>query len=273
MEQNVFDGIIFTDSQVDAFYAGRGGRVAHILCYSGSIQFTFHNTRYTVRGGDYAVLPNFSIYSDIEVSDDFSGISMTLSETFIASIAIKSNYGTVGHFALLQNPVINLPEADMQNCREALETLQRRIADCNHSFYKEMLGNLLAAHILDVYDIHSRCHQLPETTERTVTILRRFMEMLFNGDYIHHRNLEYYSSILCITPHYLSEISNRITGQYASYWIDRYTMREISRLLRKPELSLTDITYKMNFSSLSYFSRYVQKRIGMTPSEYRKNLK
>lgn len=47
-------------------------------------------------------------------------------------------------------------------------------------------------------------------------------------------NLDFYASRLCITPHYLAEIAARL-----------------------------------NFSSVSYFSRYVQKRIKVTPSEYR----
>ena len=48
-------------------------------------------------------------------------------------------------------------------------------------------------------------------------------------------------------------------------------MQEITRLLRQKELSLTEIAEQMNFSSVSYFSRYVQKRINLSPSEYRKD--
>lgn len=87
-----------------------------------------------------------------------------------------------------------------------------------------------------------------------------------------HRDLPYYASQLCITPHYLSEICKKVSGQPATYWIDRFTLPEVTRLLRRKELSLTDIAEKLNFSSLSYFSRYVQKSIGMSPSEYRSNM-
>ena len=41
------------------------------------------------------------------------------------------------------------------------------------------------------------------------------------------------------------------------------------RLLNRKELPLADVAERMNFSSLSYFSRYVQKHIGIPPSEYR----
>ena len=49
-------------------------------------------------------------------------------------------------------------------------------------------------------------------------------------------------------------------------------MQEITRLLRQKELSLTEIADRMNFSSVSYFSRYIQKRLGVSPTEYRNNL-
>jgi AraC-like DNA-binding protein len=36
-------------------------------------------------------------------------------------------------------------------------------------------------------------------------------------------------------------------------------------------LSLTQIAERMNFASLSYFSRYCTKHLGLSPSEYRQS--
>ena len=108
--------------------------------------------------------------------------------------------------------------------------------------------------------------------ERITVLLRNFIELLYNGEYIRNRDLDFYASRLCITPHYLSEICKKVSGKPATYWIDRFTLQEITRLLRQKELSLTTIAERMNFSSVSYFSRYVQKRMKTTPSEYRKDI-
>lgn len=78
---------------------------------------------------------------------------------------------------------------------------------------------------------------------------------------------------LCITPHYLSEISKSISGQSATYWIDRFVTAELSRLLILPDLPLESIADRMNFSSVSYLSRYVKSKLGVTPSEYRSNFR
>ena len=243
--------------------------ILHILCTAGSMSFMFHNVKYNVLRGDYIILPNPSLASSFSESDDFEAVIMGLSETFVASMALQSNYGIVGHLSLMQNPVMRLAENDYRKCLSDMQRLRERLDDKSHLFHEEMLGHLLLAHILDLYDIHARERRLPPVPERAMTLLRRFVEMLYQGEYIRHRDLGHYASRLCITPHYLSEICKNIGGQPATYWIDRFTLHEVVRLLNRKELPLADVAERMNFSSLSYFSRYVQKHIGIPPSEYR----
>lgn len=71
------------------------------------------------------------------------------------------------------------------------------------------MGSLLTAHILDLYDIHARSRKEVQVSERVTSLLRNFIELLYNGEYIRNRDLEFYASRLCITPHYLSEICKR----------------------------------------------------------------
>ena len=271
MDTTKFDGIVFIDTWQDFNSLRYVGRVIHILCRNGNMGFTFQDTHYNISSGDYVILPNATLAFDFSASDDFQGIMMNLSEAFVASIAIRSNYGIIGHLSLLRNPVMKLSERDFRICEAALQYLRMRMEDETHLFREELLGSLLTAHILDLYDIHARSRKEVQVSERITSLLRNFIELLYNGEYIRNRDLEFYASRLCITPHYLSEICKKVSGKPASYWIDRFTMQEITRLLKQKELSLTEIAERMNFSSMSYFSRYVQKRIHLSPSEYRKD--
>ncbi len=267
-----FDGIIFADTLQEFNTLRYAGRVIHILCRKGNMGFTFQDTHYNISAGDYVILPNAAFASGFSASDDFHGTLMSLSETFVTSIAIRSNYGIIGHLSLLRNPVMKLSGRDFSICETALQYLRVRMEDEKHLFREELLGSLLTAHILDLYDIHARSRKEPQVSERITSLLRNFIELLYNGEYIRNRDLEYYASRLCITPHYLSETCKRISGEPASYWIERFTMQEITRLLRQKELPLTEIAERMNFSSVSYFSRYIRKRLGVCPTEYRNNL-
>ncbi|WP_315343606.1 AraC family transcriptional regulator [Hoylesella oralis] len=64
----------------------------------------------------------------------------------------------------------------------------------------------------------------------------------------------------------------RTTGSSVTSFIDRYTVPMLKGFLEDERLSLTQISEIMNFTSLSYFSRYVSKHLGMTPSQYRMSL-
>ena len=167
---------------------------------------------------------------------------------------------------------MKLSSLDYHVCVQAMRCIRQRLKDKEHLFWEELMGSLLTAHILDLYDIHARSQNTMQVSERITVLLRNFIELLYNGEYIRNRDLDFYASRLCITPHYLSEICKKVSGKPATYWIDRFTLQEITRLLRQKELSLTTIAERMNFSSVSYFSRYVQKRMKTTPSEYRKDI-
>ena len=248
MEQTDFDGIVFADTLQDFNNLRYAGHIVHILCCGGNMGFTFQDTRYNIAVGDYVILPNGELGSEFSISDDFQGILMSLSETFVASIAIRSNYGIIGHLSLLQNPVMKLSPHDFRICEAALQCLRMRMTEKGHSFYEELLGSLLTAHILDLYDIHARSRNISQLSEHTASQLRKFIELLYNGEYIRNRELDFYASRLCITPHYLSELCRKVSGRPATYWIDRFTIQEITRLLRQKELSLTAISERMNFS-------------------------
>lgn len=49
-------------------------------------------------------------------------------------------------------------------------------------------------------------------------------------------------------------------------------IRRSCRLLRKSDLSITEVAFRSGFNDSNYFSRQFKKRMSMTPSEYRKIL-
>ena len=272
--ENATAGIVFADRVTGFALADTPGRVLHILCLRGGMSFMLHDVRYNITAGDYVILPDAALASAFTESPDAEAIVMSLGESFVASLALRSNYGIIGHLSLLQNPVMRLSGHDFSVCREAMATLRRRIdGSTGHLFRDEMLGHLLMAHILDLYDIHARGRRWNDVPKRAQRLLRQFIEMLYGGEYMAHRELSHYASRLCVTPHYLSEVCRNVSGRSASYWIERFTVSGIVRLLAEKDLPLAEIAERFKFSSLSYFSRYVQKRIGVAPSSYRKSVK
>lgn len=257
-------GIVFTDG----FEHRYNDRILHILCTHGNVSFTFRRMRYNIGKGDYAIITEVPLFSNFSMSHDFEGFVMWLSHDFIDAASIRSNYGVFGKLSLMRNPVMRLSEKDFARCRCDLERLKERLTE-NHLFRDEMLGSLLAAHILDLYDIHSRLDHIDEIPERAAKLMNDFINLLQSGEYLKSRELAHYASLLCITPHYLSDISRGLSGKPAGYWIDRFAIAEIVRAVADKRITLTEVSERFNFRSLSYFSRYFNAKVGMTPTQYR----
>ena len=213
-------------------------RIMHIVLTQGNLSFLHQATRYNAAPGDYIILPNAALAQDFAASSDFKALLFSLSPSIGNRLALRSNYGIIGHLSLLQNPVMRLAEVDFMRCRTDIERLYERWLATGHYFHKEMVGHLLAAHILDLYDIHAR-NCLPEDfPTRAAELLRRFTEDLARGSFRRYRNLDWYAEKLCVTPHYLSEICRRASGRSASYFVDLFTLQEIANLLADKRLSV-----------------------------------
>ena len=75
------------------------------------------------------------------------------------------------------------------------------------------------------------------------------------------RDVSYYAKRLNVSPKYLSATIKRVTGHSVTSYIDRHTVPILKDYLNDERLSLTQIADLMNFTSLSYFSRYCTKHL------------
>lgn len=96
--------------------------------------------------------------------------------------------------------------------------------------------------------------------------------LLSGGRTKQHREVAYYAALLNISPQYLGNVISRQTGRSVRYLIDQHTMPLSIKYLKNSRMSLTQIADDFHLASLSYFCRYVQKHLGMMPSEYRASL-
>ena len=108
-----------------------------------------------------------------------------------------------------------------------------------------------------------------EGVDQSAWIMRRFIDLLQQGLIRQHRTVEYYASRLNITPNYLTECCIKTSRHNASFFIEHFTAEEIARLLKREDLSITDVAYQLDFNTTNYFTRYVKRVLGMTPSQYK----
>jgi len=243
--------------------------LAHILCLGGQCEITYNDSLFTIREKDCTIIRATQLIESVAPSADFRVRILYIDPTFIEKSTPNTNYGMRGSLSLAQNPVMHLTEEEFARCRRDFEEVERRRAMVWHHFLDEVMISTVQTLILDFFDFHARIYGMEEIQTQSATTMQRFIGMLERGDYRENREVGYYASELCVAPKYLSEISKTVTGHSANWWINRFTILDISRQLRDRDRTFTEISDLFHFSSPAYFSRYVQRYLGESPTEYR----
>lgn len=101
-------------------------------------------------------------------------------------------------------------------------------------------------------------------------LVKRFKQMI-EEKYYENKSVKEYAELLSVSPNHLSETVKSLTGRTSTDLINDKLILEIKRMLLHTELTVSEISYQLNFADQSYFSRYFRKNTGMTPNEFRKN--
>jgi len=88
-------------------------------------------------------------------------------------------------------------------------------------------------------------------------------------NFIEHRNISWYAKKLGVSEGHLYDVIKKETGSSPGWIIRREIVSEAKRLLAHTELTIAEISYKLNFDDPSYFSRIMKREIGMNPSHFR----
>ena len=244
--------------------------LAHILCLAGSCEINYNGEFFTIREKDCTIIRATKLVGDIRCSEDFRVEVIYIDPVFIEKATPNNNYGMRGSLSLAQNPVMHLSDEEFERCLRDFGEVAHRLHMVRHHFHDDLMLSTVQTLILDLFDFHARIGGDSSGIQSQAALtMSRFISMLERGDYRQNREVAYYASELCVTPKHLSEISRSITGNAANWWINRFTILDISRQLRDRSQSFTEIAESFNFSSPAYFNRYVQRYLGQSPSEYR----
>lgn len=247
----------------------RVGNTMHVLPEQGVLEFVLEGVHWAVNPGEYLILPSGSMVSGVRFSVGFAGQVMSLPLYWSSRMMLRSNYGAIGHMSLMRHPVMSLTAEEVAFCKADLERIRQRTEKHAHLYYEQALLSQLSAHVLDLFDIHARKNQRKDVSKRSALLIERFMELLFKGEYRQYRVVKHYADQLCITPHHLADVCREVSGETPLYWINRFAMQDIVCMLATPTQTLTEISEALHFSSLSHFTRYCQRHLGMPPSMLR----
>ena len=244
----------------------------HLLCKAGEGSFVFNERCYHIVKNDLVVIPMPNRASNLAAHADMEVEWFAADYRFLQNMLPSNNYSIGGSISLNRDPVVPLTDEQTEHLLEDMHRLRDRMGDRHLQFYDELMGSLCLTMMYDIFEAHAQRDAIDTHTDRTSYIVKQLMALLATGVSRTEREVGYYAERLNVSPKYLSATIKRVTGHSVTSYIDRHTVPILKELLNDERLSLTQIAERMNFASLSYFSRYCTKHLGQSPSVYRQSL-
>ncbi|WP_026464440.1 AraC family transcriptional regulator [Adhaeribacter aquaticus] len=244
----------------------------HIYCHGGSINFLFNDRPYNCNAGEFVFWFADSKLADLTFTKKIKATILLVEKDFLfANIPDQSrSIDVVLHSK--ENPILHLHDkSDKQKVLSNFQLLYEKFRETGHRFYSEVLKLQMQLFILEMWHTFANEYEHRKRTLESGSLYERFMQLV-QEHCMKEREVQFYASRLHITAKYLNYVCKQNTGITASEWIQRYARERIIILLQNKKLNISEIADEMNFSSRSFFTRYVRKVLGVSPKEYRQRM-
>lgn len=244
----------------------------HILCSRGRMNFIFKDKKYSAKAGEFIFWFAGSQLRDLTFSKNFNADVLLVERDFLDSNIPDQSWSIDVILHSRENPVLHLHDKnDQVKIVSNFSLLHNKYLEKQHLFYNETLHLQIQLFLFEMWNIFANEYERRKRTVESGSLYEQFMHLV-QEHCMAEREVQFYANHLHITAKHLNYVCKQNTGVTASVWIQRYAKERIILLLKNKNLHIAEIADKMEFSSRSFFTRYVKKLLGITPSEFRNRL-
>jgi AraC family transcriptional activator of pobA len=244
----------------------------HIYCQSGAVKFSFNGRHFDCKKGEFIFWLAGLPISDVSFSSNFKATILFVEKDLLTKNLPSANASIDSYIHSKENPILHPEKDDKEKILKNFQLLYDKSQETKHRFYEEILKLQMQVFLLEMWHIFEDELDRKKRSLQSGTLYERFLQLV-QQHCMKEREVRFYSDKLNITPKYLNYICKVNTGITASEWIQRYAKERIILLLQNKDLNISEIADEMDFSSLSFFTRYVKKLLGVSPSEFRNRVK
>lgn len=242
---------------------------AVLFCEQGEATVTLNLKQYRLfPNTSMIMLPN-SVLSLTAASTDFSVRYFAFSEGLFKAAGFRIEPPFFRH--LKNNPChVRTEPQGRQTIRSLIQLAEIAADDTENRFREAIAQHLLQIFFLDTYDKVQRLLAPGQANgyNRKEELFKQFID-LTHTYCTSQRDVGFYAQRLCISPRYLSSITQQMGQNSAKNIIDEMLMLELKVALQSTTLSMKEIAEKYHFPDQSFFGRYFKKHTGMSPKEFR----
>ena len=244
-------------------------KVTQVVIAKGEISCIVDLYSYSLKAPSVAIFLPSQIIESIEVSDDFEGFGMVMTEAFTDSLNLPVSFQErlsfkSNHFYSLNQEGLNA----FTNCYAMVKSIMKQE---DHPYKEEIVRHLFSAYYYGLgYYVHNAQQQKSVMTGQQ-EVCERFIA-LASEHFKEHRDIGFYADKLCMTNKYLSALLKQETGMTALEWIERYVVLYAKGCLSSTTMTIQEISDELDFPSQSVFGKYFKRVEGISPKAYRRSL-
>ncbi|MDN5287835.1 MAG: helix-turn-helix protein [Mucilaginibacter sp.] len=260
----------YLDTHKNLFATHRHSFYHLVLFTDGTGTHTIDFENFEVKPGQiYFMIPG-QVHS-WSFEDFTDGYIINFSASFIQSFILQHGYLDSFSFfsGNLADAVINLPLETYAAIRPLFETILAEAARPT-----AQTGDMIRLLMLQIFIRVNRLGINPISTGNPTynqTLLKSFKNLI-EHHYADVKLPKDYAALLYIPPNHLNAVCKDIMGVSAGELIRNRVLLEAKRMLTNPQLSINEISIKLNFSDNSYFTKFFKKLENITPEEFRKKI-
>ncbi|PWK20046.1 AraC-like DNA-binding protein [Arcicella aurantiaca] len=200
---------------------------------------------------------------------EIDGYVVNFSPSFFQSFLLRSDYLDSFPFfnGIVHDSVINLEYPLSDKIKGLFEDIIHH--NSQKAIFQDDIMRALLLQIFILVNQGSSNPKLQNIPSYNYTLLKTFQKLIEK----HFTELKLpmeYANLLYVTPNHLNALCKEHLGIQAGEVIRNRIILEAKRQLINQQISITEISYLLNFKDNSYFSKFFKKQVGMTPEEFRK---
>lgn len=246
---------------------------SYVLIVSGSARLFIDENMHLLASDTLCILSPLHLTHFSSISDDFKCMFLCLRKDFIDKIGVFNLKQRIAKgINMHQDPVVSITGSDTEMLKECIEGIKRQIQRTGHLYQLEMIQNALIKfyleldNILDKEDVQGKETLVPVARNRVQ--LQEFITLLMNHFKEEHQ-VAFYANAMNITPQYLTRIVKNQTGKTVNAFVCELIYSEARNLLGSTDLTIQQITTRLNFADQASFSKFFKRNSGVSPMEFR----
>ena len=239
------------------------GKLYFISVNKGHAFIEIDDVGYPLKEGTFVYLHPGHMFKTLFASEDLRVNYILFQFDFLADFPLLLK-ADVSDF-VGKHPCRQLCDEEYGLINRYFEFINDRIHDDKADMY--VTKGLLFSMVLEVSRIYSGKNMTLDMS-RTDELVDGFFGLL-HKHFMNQREAKFYANKLCVSDKHLMRSVKNKTGMTVHFWISDFVIREAKMLLRATDMTVTEISERLNFTNSSFFARFFRRHTSMSPLAFR----